>query len=126
MIVVCHRRCSLAKSLSFTDEKTRSTLSVSRSRIYSIAICSIALNNVRPRFNIPRIIVVSCFSFLTLTVLMVITVLSSFIPGPGTGPGPGPCPTAYLTGVVVVLPTEDGARCRVSLYDRRPSFSNLS
>jgi hypothetical protein len=55
---------------------------------------------------------------------MVIAVLSSFIPGPGPGLGPGP--TAHLTSVVVVLPAEDGARCRVSLYGRRPGFSNLS
>jgi hypothetical protein len=122
--VVSYRRCSLTKSLSFTDEKTRSALSVSRSRIYLIVICSVALNNVRIRFNIPRITVVSCFSFLTLAVLMVIVVLSSFIPGPSPGPGPGP--TTYLTSVVVVLPVKDGARCRVSLYNRRPGFSNLS
>jgi hypothetical protein len=124
IIVVNHRRCSLTKSLSFTDEKTRSALSVGRSRIYLIAICSVALNDVRLRFNIPRITVVSCFSFLTLAVLMVIAVLSSFIPGPSTGPGPGP--TAHPTSVVVVLPAEDSARCRASLYNRRPSFSNLS
>jgi hypothetical protein len=122
--VVSHRGCSLAKSLSFADEKTRSTLSVGQSRIYLITICSIALNNARLRFNIPRITVVSCFSFLTLVVLMVIAVLSSFIPGPSPGPCPGP--TAHPTSVVVVLPAEDGARYRASLYDRRPGFSNLS
>jgi hypothetical protein len=106
----------------FTDEKTRSALSVGRSRIYSIVTYSVALNDVRLRFNIPRITVVSCFSFLTLAVLVVIAVLSSFIPGPGPGPGP----TAHPTSVVVVLPAEDGARCRASLYDRRPGFFNLS
>jgi hypothetical protein len=75
---VSHRGCSLALSLSFADEKTRSALSVGRSRMYSITISSVTLNDLRLRFSVSRITVVSYFSFLTLVVLTVIAVLSSF------------------------------------------------
>jgi hypothetical protein len=75
---VSYRGCSLALSLSLADEKTRSVLSVGRSRMYSIAISSVTLNDLRLRFSVSRITVVSYFSFLTLVVLTVIAVLSSF------------------------------------------------
>jgi hypothetical protein len=75
---VSYRRCSLALSLSLANAKTRSVLSVGRRRIYSIAISSVTLNDLRLRFRVSCITVVSCFSFLTLVVLTVIAVLSSF------------------------------------------------
>jgi hypothetical protein len=43
---VSHRGCSLALSLSFADAKTRSALSVGRSRMYSIAISSVTLSKI--------------------------------------------------------------------------------
>jgi hypothetical protein len=105
---VSYRRCSLTLSLSLADAKTRSALSVGRRRIYSIAISSVTLNDLRLRFRVSRITVVSCFSFLTLVVLTVIAVLSSFSLCARSIPSGAALSTSVVA--VSVLFTGDGTR----------------
>jgi hypothetical protein len=112
---VSHCGCSLALSLSFAEEKTRSalTLSVCRSRIHWISISSVASKERRLRLDVSRKALVSYF--FTLTVLMVIAVSSSF----GLSLARDSLPTSVVA--VLLLLVDDGTRCRTSLYSLRPS-----
>jgi hypothetical protein len=63
---VSHLECFLTLSLSSLDEKTRSALSVRRSRIYSIAISSVALTAFAAGLLVLALLLLFAFCLVTL------------------------------------------------------------
>jgi hypothetical protein len=119
-----HRGYSLALSLSFTNGKTRSSLSVCRSWMHPIAMSSVTWNEPRLRSSVSRITTVSCLSSLTLVMLMVTPVSSSFdlsITMVSTG-----LILSTIVVAVLLLLAGDGNLCKVSLYSWRLSYSGPS